>query len=93
MTEPKPFHKCTESCPLFGVDTVGTVTLGKERYGCYVGDTLQFNVEHGQKCPRSMTLKEKRKFMKWQRELERERDKLTTKIYHLQLLIDNCGSE
>ncbi len=86
----EPFEKCNESCPLFGIvneTPKGTI------YGCFIGDEKMFNVEYGRKCSRALNLKEKREFLKKQRKLERERDDITTKIYHLQLLIDNCGSE
>ena len=65
-------------------------TREKTMYGCFVGSVLSFSVKYGEECERLLNLKEKREYMKFQREFERERDKLTTKIYHLQLLIDNC---
>jgi hypothetical protein len=86
----EPFKKCTESCPLFGVTNE---TPEKTNYGCYIGKTLDMVVKYGQPCKRKMNLVERLKYLKMQRELEKERDILTTKIYHLQLLIDNCGRD
>jgi len=81
----EPFKKCNESCPLFGGEN------GK--FHCYLGREGVFSVNRNDKCCKAMDLKEKRQYMKMQRELEGERDNITTKIYQLQLLIDNCRSE
>jgi hypothetical protein len=86
----EPFKKCTESCPLFGI--VNEAPEGTS-YGCYIGRVLIYVVKYNQSCKRKMNLKEKREHMKLKRGLERERDNITTRIYHLQLLIDNCGRE
>ncbi len=85
-----PFKKCTESCPLFGI---ANETPEKTDYGCYIGKILNIVVKYGQECKRKMNREEGLLYLRMQRKFERERDKLTTEIYHLQLLIDNCGSE
>lgn len=81
------FKKCTEGlCPLFGQQPNG-------EFGCFIGSEIVYEVERNAPCKRKMNIEEKRTHMKMQRGLERERNNITTKIYHLQLLIDNCGSE
>lgn len=90
IMKPEPFKSCNESCPLFGIvneTPEGTI------YGCYIGDILVNPVKFNAPCERGLTILDKRAYWVRQRKLERERDNITTKIYHLQLLIDNCGSE
>ena len=83
----EPFKKCNESsCPLFGLQPNGEP-------GCFIGSLLVYPVKRNAPCKRKMNWREKREYLRMQRDLERERDDITTKIYHLQLLIDNCGDE